>query len=191
MANIPVERTGGGGWWKWLLALLLLLFLIWLVFELFDEEPDADEIVGAEDNVGLIDDVEIGDDDIEPLTEVDYLYDDYDEAAGRVEIGQEVDLDDVPVLSVVGDSAFFVGDNDGRRVLIVLEDLGESQTGAGGSDGVFDINEGMVLDIEGEVARYTQGERGTWQVPDSERERMLRQGLFVRVNSRNDIEVGG
>ncbi len=191
MANIPVERTEGGGWWKWLLALLLLLALIWLVMELFDDEPDADEIVGAEDNVGLIDDVEIGDDDIEPLTEVDYLYDDYDEAAGRVEIGQEVDLDDVPVLSVVGDSAFFVGDNDGRRVLVVLENLGESQTGAGGSDGVFDINEGMILDIDGEVVRYMQGERGTWQVPDSERERMLRQGLFVRVDSPNDIEIGG
>ena len=189
MADIPVEKTGGS-FWPLLLGLLALLFLVWLAFELFDDEPDADELLGTEDNTGIIDDVEIGDDD--EIVTLDPLYDDYEIEEGAAEdyrVGRSVDFDNARVVSVVGDSAFFIGADDMQRVLVVLEDLGESQTGARGTDGVFNIDEGDMVSIEGTVMRYADGSRGTWELPDSERERMLRQGLYVRVDSADDVEV--
>lgn len=225
MTNIPVERKeGGGGWLPWLLGILALIALVWLGAELFDEEPDTDEIAGVENNEGPIDDVELDAPDFdiidtesdlyEPIGTGAYVADveldeleaegaDVDgdgeieragEAAGGVtgdaRIGSTVDLNDARVVSVVGDSAFFIGTDNARRVLVVLEGLGESETGAGGTDGVYDIDEGDVVSIDGTVTRYTEGVRGTWELPTAERERLLRQGLYVRVNSDADISMG-
>lgn len=219
MANIPVEKKSGAGWLPWLLGILALIALIWLGAELFDEEPDLDEIAGTENNVGPIDDVELDAPDFDLIDTDADLYDpiatgayvadvEVDEmevqgadvdgdgeieraGAGRgdARIGSVVDLDEARVLSVVGDSAFFVGTDEGRRVLVVLENLGESQAGAGGTDGVFNVDEGETVSIEGSVARYVEGARGTWELPDAERDRMLRQGLYVRVNDRSDIAM--
>lgn len=220
MANIPVEKTGGAGIWPWLLALLALVLVGWLALELFDDEPDADEIVGTENNVGLIDDVELGDDDFDDgavITTIEPLYDDYATDAyadgavgdgmggdgmtdgqtggmdgagsGDTRVGQSVDLDGARVLSVVGDSAFFVGTDENRRVLVVLETLGESEYGAEGRDGVYNVDEGETVSINGTVARYMEGARGTWDLPDADRERMLQRGLYVKVNSRADIAI--
>ena len=220
MANIPVEKKSGGGFLPWLLGILALIALIWLGAELFDEEPDADEIAGIENNEGPIDDVEIDvpgidlidtDDDLyDPLASNIYVTDveldelevegaDVDgdgqieraaEGRGDRRLGSAVDLDNARVLNVVGDSAFFVGTDDARRVLVVLENLGESEAGARGTDGAYNIDEGDMVSINGTVARYTEGARGTWELPDTERERMLRQGLYVRVNSDDDLSIG-
>ena len=222
MANIPVEKTGGAGIWPWLIGILALVLVGWLVLELFDEEPDADEIAGTENNVGIIDDVEL---ELPTLTAESELYEDYgtgayadaevdvDEPAvvgvdvdgdGMIEeagmaadgtrrgdsrVGRSVDLNGASVLSVVGDSAFFVGSDEQRRVLVVLESLGEAELGAGGSDGRFNVDEGQTLNLSGTVARYVEGARGTWDLPESERERMLQRGLYVRVNSPSDLSM--
>lgn len=230
MANIPVERTGGAGIWPWLIGLLALLLVGWFVLELFDDEPDADEIAGVENNVGPIDDVELDAPGLNDgsITVLDPLYEDYgtgtyaagaagtaggdgamdadatvgaDAAngamgadgtmAGDTRIGQTVSLTNVPVLSVVSDSAFFVGTDDNRRVLVVLENLGESETGAGGSDGAFNVDQGETVSINGTVARYAEGARGTWDLPQADRDRMLRRGLYVKANSRADVTMGG
>ncbi len=229
MANIPVERKGGAAWLPWLLGILSLIALVWLGAELFDQEPDADEVAGIENNEGPIDDVEIDAPEIDLIDTEEDLYEpigagayvvatelddleadgvdtvegvDTEEegeivgmaaggSAGDTRLDRPVDLDDARVLSVVGDSAFFVGTDDNRRVLVVLESLGESQTGADGTDGTYNINEGDRVSIDGTVARYTEGTRGTWELSDADRERMLRQGLYVRVNSDADISIGG
>ena len=220
MSNIPVEKTSGGGFLPWLLGILALIALIWLGAELFDDEPDADEIAGIENNEGPIDDVELDAPDFDLIETDADLYDpiasgvyvvdteldelevegaDVDgdgqiaraaDGRGDARIGSTVDLNDARVLSVVGDSAFFIGTDDNRRVLVVLENLGESNTGAGGTDGAFNIDEGETISIDGSVARYVEGARGTWELPDTERDRMLRQGLYVRVNDRSDISMG-
>lgn len=196
MANIPVEHKSGPGIWPWLLGLLALLLVGWFVLELFDEEPDADELAGLENNVGIIDDVELDAPDLEPITLQDELYEDYgatvyaDATTGQdARVGRSVDLDGARVLSVVGDSAFFVGADDNRRVLVVLENLGESATGAGGSDGVFNIDAGEMVSIDGTVNRYVEGARGTWELPTSERERMLQKGLYVSVSDASNLSV--
>lgn len=230
MANIPVERTGGGTpWWLWLLGLLLLVGLVWLVAELFDNEPDADELAGRDDNVGMIDDVEIEpgadevDSDVVAITTEDQLYADddglleTDAAAGDGAGGQDdaaagvagsasasgaavvtrlqpdtpVTLQNVRVLNVVGDSAFWIGSDDTRRFLVVLAGLGESETGAGGSDGVFNIDEGDTVSINGAIARYAEGERGLSGLTDDDTEALRQRDAYIRVNSASDITVSG
>ena len=156
MANIPVEKTSGGAaWLPWLLGLLALAALIWLGFELFDDEPDADELAGADDNVGVIDDVELGDDQAgAPAGTIDTGVDtlrtvaalDETIAAARdgfVDLdGLVVALEDVEVQSLAGDSTFYIGSGD-DRTLVVLATLGESAHGPGdGSDGVYNVDRG-------------------------------------------------
>ena len=227
MANIPAERTGvGTPWWVWLLGLLVLAGGIWLVAELFDNDPDADEIAGTDDNVGVIDDFEIepGADEVDGdvVTTEDQLYADDDglfetdaemgDGAGgrddpgdpiaeagrmegvtvtRLEPGTAVDLNNVPVLNVIGDSAFWIGRDDMRRYLVVLAGLGESETGAGGSDGVFNVDEGDTVSIDGAIARYLDGERGLSELTDVDTEALRQQNAYIRVNSASDITVGG
>ena len=222
MANIPVEKSGGS-FLPWIIGFLALIGLIWLGLELFDSEPDADEIAGTENNVGIIDDVDLTDEFDVDITDESELYEDFGtglyeaevdvaepdvlgadvdgdgviemaglmdgERVGDARIGRTVNLTGARVLNVVGDSAFFVGTSDDRRVLISLVNLGESELGAGGTDGVFNVDEGESVDVRGTVARYTEGARGTWEVPESDRERLLQQGLFVRVNSPADLSV--
>lgn len=219
MANIPIERERNGmPWWAWLLGLLLLIGAVWLIAELFDDEPDVDELAGRDDNIGIVDPVEIGgpdaldSDDLagEPVTVLEDFYvlvpgEPATDATGAVGptdvtelsgdagalVGRRVDIASALVLSVVGDSAFFVGAGDDRRVLVVLEDLGESETGAGGSDGRFNVDPGQTVSLRGTVARYEEGARGTWDVPQAERERVLQQGVYIRATSAGDVQLSG
>ncbi len=234
MANIPVEETRTGTpWWLWLLGLILLGGVIWLVAELFDNEPDADEIAGTEDNVGVIDDFEIepGADEVDyAVTSAAAAYADDDglfetdaalaDGAGgaddpadvtsadmvregevammngvavtRYQPGTRVNLQDARVLSVIGDSTFWIGNDQGRRTLVVLADLGESETGAGGSDGVFNVDEGDTVSIDGAFARYDDdGAPGLSELTDADTEALRQRNTYIRVDSRSDITVAG
>ncbi|WP_412068110.1 hypothetical protein [Rubrivirga sp. IMCC43871] len=224
MANIPVEKTSGSPWWLWLLGLLLLGGLIWFIAEAFDNEPDADEIAGTDDNVGVLDDFEIepGADEVDGdvVTSAEQLYADDDGLfetdaemadgpggrddasdplpdAGtlegvtvtRFQPGTRVDVDDARVLRVVGDSTFWIGTDELRKTLVVLVGLGESETGAGGTDGVFDVDEGDTVSIDGAFARYADGERGLSELTDDDTAALRSRSVFIRVNSRDDITV--
>ena len=235
MANIPVEHTRTGTpWWLWLLGLLLLGGLIWLIAELFDNEPDADEIAGQDDNIGVIDDFEIepGADEVDgdiagPATAY-YADDDglfetdaelADGAGGADDVGEladvtsadmvregefarmngvtvtryapgtRVNLENARVLQVVGDSTFWIGDDQSRRTLVVLTDLGESETGAGGSDGVFNVDEGDMVSIDGAFARYADGDSGLSELTDADTEALRSRSVYIRVDGRGDITV--
>lgn len=194
MANIPVEKTGGTPWWLWLLGLLLLGGLIWLGAELFDDEPDADEIAGTEDNIGLIDDAELGDDtdDLDgvgvagggvaggTITTLAALAD------GAANVGRDVDLDNMRVLSLTGDSSFFAGPGSSadEGVLVVLTDMGEWRVGPGdGSDGQYDVNVGDKLDFEGTIRAFDASVPDYAEMPSANRDRILRQGVFISAGS--------
>ncbi len=225
MANIPVERPSSGTpWWLWLLGVLLLGGLIWFIAEAFDNEPDADEMAGLDDNVGVLDDFEIepGADEVDGdvITSADQLYADDDglfetdaemadgpggrddasdplpdagTMAGvtvtRLEPGTRVDVADARVLRVVGDSTFWIGTDELRKTLVVLVGLGESETGAGGTDGVFDVDEGDTVSIDGAFARYRDGERGLSELTDDDTAALRSRNVFIRVDSRDDITV--
>ncbi len=191
MANIPVERKDGTPWWLWLLGLLLLGGLIWLGAELFDNEPDADEIAGTEDNVGMIDDAEL-DDDLTGLAgggvedEISSLA---ALATGTANVGREVNLRGVRVINVVGDSSFFITESGDDRVLVVLEDLGEEERGAEGSDGRYNVDEGETLDVRGTVERFDRGIRGASAVQGADMDRVMQQGFYIKATTLGG-EVG-
>lgn len=82
-----------------------------------------------------------------------------DTAAGNL-AGRSVTLTNVAVSNVVGDSTFFLG-TGADRVLVVLENLGESESGDGtGSDGVFNVDDGDTITLNGRVERYSGTMRG-------------------------------
>ena len=97
--------------------------------------------------------------------------------------GRAVRLDGVEVTALAGDSTFYVG-SGADRVLVVLENLGESQTGPGtGADGRYNIDVGDMLSINAEVMAFRPGMRGASAMDATEGD-----GRYVLVvNERGDL----
>lgn len=188
MANIPVERSGGLPWWAWLLGLLALLLIGALVLSQCndDEGVDTDVAVVSEDGVSTAGDFDDDAMDTDTTGDAGAMADDAMDSDGTVTAGatgaaitsladlnrlmndtaagdlngRAVTLTDVAVSNVVGDSTFFVG-TGADRVLVVLENLGESQTGDGtGSDGVFNVDTGDRVTLNGRLERFSGTMRG-------------------------------
>ncbi len=102
-------------------------------------------------------------------------------------IGRRVELDDATVLSVVGDSTFFVG-SGGKRFLVALSSLGESQTGPGdGSDGVFKIEAGQRISLRGTVSAFNGAGSAFRGLTASDRTESTTRGAFVNVTRASDL----
>ncbi|MDX1530879.1 MAG: hypothetical protein R3362_05075 [Rhodothermales bacterium] len=186
MANIPVERKSGAPWWTWLLALLALIGLIWLLASLFgdDDEPeladdaDLEAVEPAPAVVGDDLDADGADGVITTLAAL---------AAGTVNVGREVDLDNMRVLSLTGDSSLFVGpgpDPD-QGVLVVLQGMNESESlppPATGRDGEYNVDEGDMVSLEGVIAAFDETTPDYADMPAADRDRVLRDGIYVNAN---------
>lgn len=176
MANIPVERKGGTPWWTWLLALLAIIGLIWLIAELFDDEPDEDDIAVV-DPIDQPDPIDV---DTE-ITSFAAL------ASGTALIGRRVDLENMEVTAVTGDSSFAIAPPPGQTdqaALIVLEDMGEWRVGPGdGGDGEYDVNESNLMDIEGTIRAFDETAPDYANMSDADRDRALRQGVYISAGS--------
>ena len=99
--------------------------------------------------------------------------------------GQAVALDGVRVTGLAGDSTFYVG-TGAQRTLVVLESLGEAQSGPGdGSDGAFDVNVGDVVNIDGTVRAFTRNMRGTTSLSDPDMRSAESRRYVVVVNGRS------
>lgn len=170
MADIPVERRSGGGWWKWLLGLALLALVIWLVAELANTEEGVDETV--EDPTEQTEEQPIGEATPGgaegPITSLAAIT---TTANQEDVVGRDVRLSNLNVTSVVGDGAFYVSaDNDDEQVLVVLDEGTQVETGdagadtGAGSDGQINVNEGQAIStLEGAVERMDEAalsERG-------------------------------
>lgn len=197
MANIPVERIGGTPWWTWALALVAVIGLIWLIVLLFGNEPDPEDRVAA-DTIGVVDDRAAQDPanaGMDPVGAAGTLTSlaEVREARRQDDLyGREVELSGVRAARVAGDSTFYIEDPDpsgDARLLVVLENLEESETdpaGPEGSDGVYNINEGEVMTVRGRVDRFTGAER---QVTGANRDRLLPDSLYLdarRITSAED-----
>lgn len=123
MAEIPLEKKSGIPGWVWLLlALLLAALLLWWL--LADDEEVA---VVENDTVAAA-----------PIVPA---------AAGAYAIGESVDLDNVRVTSLAGDMAFNA-DVNGENMLVLFD---QDPTPGTATEGEFDINPGMVMNLEGTV----------------------------------------
>ena len=100
-------------------------------------------------------------------------------------VGQAVSLQGVRVTSVVGDSTFYVGDG-AERTLVVLESLGESESGPGtGSDGVFNVDTGDTVTLNGTVRSYDATMRGTSGLTAADRSAAQTRRAVIVINSRD------
>ena len=101
--------------------------------------------------------------------------------------GQTIALDGVRVESLVGDSTFAVGEGD-LRTVVVLESLGEVETGPGdGSDGMFDVNVGDLVDLDGTVRAYERGMRGTSDMSDADMDAADARRYVIVVDDAGDF----
>ena len=194
MANIPVEeRRGGAPWWLWLMLLLLLAGGIFFIAEALDSEPDGDEFVyddtetvdgltDSERAVGAYD----AENDTATLTSLNPIVE-ADNAESMV--GRRVDVNNVRVASLAGDSTFWAYPNgpDGERVFVVLEELGETEHGPGtGADGRYNVDDADLFDITGTVQQVRPNDPDAWGVTGEEAAEMREQQVYIRAD-RLDI----
>ena len=118
-----------------------------------------------------------------PITSAEALYaDDLKPLVGRT-----VEVDNATVLSLAGDSTFYVGAGN-RRFLVALSRLGESEAGAGdGSDGRFDINVGDKLNLRGTVTAFDAANTAFHALSAADRAAASTRGAFVNVTRAADI----
>lgn len=176
MAHIPVEKKSGTPWWVWLLALLLIGGVIWLFAEMFDDEPDEDDFATTE----VIDDPV----DTTPpvLTSLSTLLSANNPTAY---FGRRVDVDDIPVTSLAGDSTFWVypDGRDGERIFVVLRGLGESESGPGtGADGVYNVDDSEVIDIEGTVMDLGPNDPSVWGLRGADASMVAGQRFYIQAS---------
>ncbi len=102
-------------------------------------------------------------------------------------IGRQVEITEATVLSVVGDSTFYVG-SGGQRFLVALSQLGESQSGPGdGSDGVFKIDAGQRISLRGTVRAFDSASAVFRGLSDADRTDATTRGAFVNVTRAADL----
>lgn len=166
-------------WWVWLLLLPLLGLLAWFLIDAFTD--DDDDVDVYEDQTEAVVEVErpelmaVYDGTITELNTL-VMADGVAAVAGR-----RVDLDDITVRSLTGDSTFVVspaGSDD--RFLVVMRNMGEQQTGDGtGSDGIHNIDEGDEISLTGSVVDPARMPREAWGMDSGD----MRSAFYIRANT--------
>lgn len=138
MAEIPVREKSSSSWIWWLLAAILIALLLWWLLADADDDDvdvyDADTEIAAN---GTVDDMDAMNGATAGAT-----------GLAALAVGDDVDLDGVRVASVTGDMSFMVTDDSGEQVMVVFD---QERTPGDATEGEFDINDNMLLDIEGRV----------------------------------------
>jgi hypothetical protein len=173
MAEIAVEPRSRTPWWVWLLTALLIVALVWWISTRNDTtayvEPAGTATTAAETApmTGAL----------ASLTEI------YNVTDPTPYVGRTVAIDEpVRVLSVTGDSTFWVGEGTGRQALIVLDEQptpGQPQT-----EGRYDVNPGQTVRIWGDIQRFPGFDeaRRMWNVNPNVRSELENQQLYVHAN---------
>ena len=203
MANIPVEKTASGAaWLPWLLGLLALAAIGFVIFLAMDD-PDNDDVAAA-DGTGEVrasnsDDaseaaaVPSGDNDAsaDTLTTLAAI----SEAIAGIRDGDidpaglAISLNDVEVQALTGDSTFAIGTGE-NRTLVVLTSLGESEVGPGdGADGVFNVDTGETVSIDGSLVRYAPNMRGTSDLSASDADEASRRQYVISVREPERFSI--
>lgn len=154
MAEIAVERKGGSMWWLWLLLAAAALLLLWWYLAGRRHEPAAsgERVQVAGTAVGPV---------IFPAT---IYYSTNPEAL----IGRQVDLQDARVRSVSGGNLLWVGEGEGKQILVAL-------------DGKYNVNAGQLVNVHGEVRRYPGWDAAVskWQADPGLRANFDAQKVYV------------
>lgn len=202
MEKIPVKRKEQATpWWIWLIPALILGLLLLAIFDAFDnsERAAAERIVPTaviEDpqatsadrpQPGLAGDVTDTDQTgartpTEPLTDLAFLLNAPDPEAF---IGQQVRLENVRVLRVPGDVAFWVGPNADQQLLVILDETPTPNDPT--TEGRYDINPGQVINIYGEARAFPGVEEAIQQWNVSDEAQLEQQRVYVHADQLDII----
>lgn len=141
MAEIPIEKKGGMPWWIWLVLLLLVAAIAW--FLLSDDEVEVAKNEVVAEQVEMTSPVANADGEgpIDTLTSLMA-------APLATMVGQNVAFDAVPVESVTGDMAFYIGENVQSRAYVVFDEV---KTPNLAKEGKVDVNSGSQVAITGNI----------------------------------------
>ena len=181
MAKIPVEQKPATPWWLWILGLLLLGGIIWFAFTALDGDEELDEIA-VEDTTEYVAPAEetptTG-----TLTSIAGILDVSDLTTLT---GRSVQLNDVNVTSLRGDSTFWISaPNTDRKLFVVLENMGESESFVAppGADGVYHVNEGDTIDLDGTIERLGPNDPDRWSLTQDEVADLRTNQAYLRANA--------
>lgn len=153
MANIPIEPTRRSNLLPILLgALAALALLFFLVRGCGDNDGQPGDVgpIGTDTTAAATPPM-----DDTPFTSVDDILADsaqcMDGGTIRSGEGRPATLTDVRVTRVVGDSTFYVEAANGRRLFVVLQGMGESETTGTPADGGQAIREGDTVTLDGRL----------------------------------------
>jgi hypothetical protein len=142
--------------WAWaIITIGMFLGLLFWVFNLGDELSDTPPTVEEEMSLEM-ENPQITTIDIAPnpivvkATEMTALADLVESDQISDLVGRAVDLQAVPVQSVPGDMAFWIGDSADRRVYVLFDEVPTPDTAM---EGKIDIDPGDHVHISGEVRR--------------------------------------
>ena len=188
MAKIPVEHKSGGSIWPWIIGALLLAGLIFLLFTLLGDDDDDDAELAAADTTEMVEGR--GLEEAGVITSLATLTSMQDKSAL---VGREVDLTNMRVESVAGDSSFFVVPSEGgdQRLLVVLQGLGETGDPSGepvGADGEYNVDAGDMVDVQGTIEQFTEQVGQQSGVTGADAERALSDGIYLNASELNVME---
>ena len=202
MARIPVERKRRGiPWWVWLLIALAIAALLWLLFELRDDDELGDVLPVAATSAAL--DPAIGtaatatapgapDLGIGPAATAPAASDQLPAGAPITDalliinapdrpslVGRRVQLESVPVQAVTGDVAFWVGPSQGEPLLVVLDEV---PTPDQPTEGRYDINPGQTITIFGELRPFPGVAQAQQQWGVSDEPRLADEQIYLHAD---------
>ena len=214
MANIPVEKESGSSAWLWILGLIVLALIVWGLWAWVAD--DGAEVAAGEETevvepganagqqpIGAAADTTGGAGGV--ITDLSALTG----ATGRDVTGRRVQLSNLRVTQMLGDSLFNVtsagadagtgagtdgGDGsaqEGGGVLVILDET--TQVQQGGVEGQYNVNEGQRLTVlEGNVEQLDAGvlEEEGLTGPDADQV-MQENEFYLRATRLNITAEGG
>lgn len=159
MAEISVEKKRGMGWLLWLLAIILLVLLLWWLF------ADRDAAGVERTRVGTDIETETG-----PIRDAAMLF----SVAEPMQVtGRQVELQNARVLNVTNDRTFWVGEGEGRQVLVRMDQPAAQNIAAG-----------QTVNVYGDVRAFPGWEaaRTEWNAPTELQTNFENQKVYVHAN---------
>ena len=185
MANIPIEPTRRSNLLPILLgALAALALLFFLLRGCADNDGQPGDVGPVGSDNGIVNPDSAGPDGTslgamagDAFRSVDDIYVDTTAMTGYA--GRQVELSNVRVTNVTGDSTFYVQTADGRnRLFVVLTRLGEGETTGGSADGQQSIKDGDTVSLRGTLE---SGDFSRYGMSGEDLAMAQRSGLMLRA----------
>ena len=185
MANIPIEPTRRSNLLPILLGALAALALLFFLLRGCDNDGQPGDVGPIGSDNGIVNPDSAGPDGTSlgamadrAFTDVDSIFVDTTAVSGYA--GRAVELRNVRVTNVTGDSTFYVATADGRnRLFVVLQNLGESQTTGTSADGAQSIKDGDTVSLRGTLER---GDFTRYGLAGDDLARAERTGVLLRAS---------